>query len=159
MRMRLKIGEHLEIVAKDEEQVVRLNDAEGRLLIEYDTQTARLKLYVPEGNLEICAPQGEVGIHAHGLLRLQSDTSIAIEAPVVRLSGEAGEVHMRTLDVLAFRVRSRVQNAYHEIEGLMQTRAKRLRTWIKESLYLRGEHLNLRAEEDLKLDGKQVHLG
>ena len=56
-------------------------------------------------------------------------------------------------------IRSTAREVYQEVGGLLQTRAGRLRTVVRGAMSFRSKLLLMRAEQDAKIDGRQVLLG
>lgn len=100
-------------------------------------------------------------------------TEVAVEAQQATIEAnevEAAGQHCRTkFDVLrtaADRLEStarvivqQAQSAYHTARDLFQIDAQRTRTHVRETHHLDCKNALLRADEDFKVDGEQIHLG
>lgn len=114
-------------------------------------------------------------------------TELSVEASGARLTGAAldvtvetarakvGEamVHATRLHTVADRVTQTVadwelradkitehaRTVYQEVEGLLQTRAERARTIVKETLHMVAGRTRIRSKEDTSVDGRRVLLG
>lgn len=64
-----------------------------------------------------------------------------------------------TLETIADRVVQRAKRAYRFVEELDHMRAERLDVVANGTLSLRGENTVITAEELVKLDGEQIHVG
>jgi hypothetical protein len=96
-----------------EAELLTVRDRAGRLLFQYDAETGRGMLVVPEGDLRLCAPRGSIElIAAHGIraaaggeLSLSSATaaSLSVEGAEakssVRLEGDRATLQGRALTV------------------------------------------------------------
>jgi hypothetical protein len=78
-----------------------------------------------------------------------------------RFSGAVKEAKLVAdkLNTVADLVKQQAKSVFQNVEGLIQTRAKRARSLFEQSYHLKGRNVHLKAEEDAKIDGKQIHLG
>lgn len=152
------------ITRSHEAEVLRVVDADGRLLFEHHTGTRVTVIVAPEGDLELRAPHGKVKIVAAG----------GVEVDTPSLSARVGEARVegRTLSTTFDRVRSvvgvletragrvleRAKSVYREVEGLSQTRAGRLRLVAETTASLLGQRTVVKAKEDVKVKGDKVYL-
>jgi hypothetical protein len=51
------------------------------------------------------------------------------------------------------------KSVFRRVEDLEQTRAGRIRTLVAGSYYLKGETTTVEADDDVRVDGKAIHLG
>ena len=65
----------------------------------------------------------------------------------------------RRIETLATTVIERAQNTYRKVEGLAQLRAGRMRTLVDATYHIKSKKTYLRADTDVKIDGKRIHLG
>jgi hypothetical protein len=100
-------------------------------------------LTVP-GDLAIRAPRGAIEITAAKGVRVKS--------PVV-------EVIAHRLEHAAKSVMERFGRATRWVREELQVRAGRLRTRVDSTYDLRAERVLARAEDDVKIDGRQIDLG
>ncbi len=63
------------------------------------------------------------------------------------------------LEVLANEVVQKAKNIYTQVEGLVQTAAKRMRTMVQSTYHLRSKQAFLKADEDFKVNADKIHLG
>jgi hypothetical protein len=113
-------------------------------------------------------------------ISLRGSKSASLEAPEVKLSGVYGEVSFagfsfiaswcetrvkkavvaaHKLDSVIDTLTERIRNSFRHIEGMEQTTAKRVRTIVKERFFLKARHTAVIAEEEVSVDGKQIHIG
>ena len=64
----------------------------------------------------------------------------------------------RVVDVSARRIVERARDAYREIEGLAQTRAKKVRLVAEKSAQMVGDNTLLKARDRMKIKGERIHL-
>ncbi len=65
----------------------------------------------------------------------------------------------RKLETVAERIVQRARDLYAHVEDLQQTRAGRLRTLVAGALHLKSGHASVTAEEEVKINGQEIHLG
>lgn len=150
--LRTPSGDQVEL----SEAALELRDERGELLLRFHTDTRELEL-VSHGDLTLRAPSG--------VLRLAAET-IELDAATTRSSAEhlsltARETELTTgaLALSAERIISRAEEAFVEVERLLETRASRARLLVKSTLELFARRTSVRSEEDTRIDGKRVLLG
>ncbi len=145
-------------------EILRVVDADGRLLFEHNTGTRVTVIVAPDGDLELRAPRGKVKIVAA--------EGFELETPSVRASVGEARVDGRTLhatfdrlktaagvvETTAGRILERARNVYREVEELSQTRAGRLRLVAEKTVSLLGQRAVVKAREDVKIKGDKVYL-
>lgn len=148
----------LAVLEREREEPVRLH-AEGDLTLEAE---GRLILGAREG-VEVATP---AGIH----LAAKKTSIEAVETTVVseRISLFAGlvrsEAHtvqavLGVLDSTLERLSQRVKRAYRFVEEMDVTRAGSIDYRADDVASLRARHTVMAADELVKVDGKQIHLG
>jgi hypothetical protein len=120
--------------ADGERLVVR--DARGSIVVVYDAERGTAEIVAPGGDLLLSAPHGKIALRA------------------AEVECEAGRIELR-----ADRILERARDVYREVEGLLHTRAERIRTLATGAVHLFGKRVNVLAEEDAAVDGKRVLLG
>jgi hypothetical protein len=120
--------------AQGERLVVR--DARGSIVVIYDAERGTAEIVAPEGDLLLSAPRGRISLKAGEVLC------------------EAGRIELR-----ADRIFERARDVYREVEGVIHTRADRVRTLATGAYQLFAKRVNVLAEEDAAVDGKRVLLG
>lgn len=164
-------------VARD--GAIELRDPDGALVATWDPAARRLVVAAAEGDLHLQA-RGKVRIEAGGDLELVSGANARLDASVLeatthRVSVDADEARLRTrashldaethtvqvgrLEVAAQRLFEAAGEAYREVEGLLQQRAGRARTLVKETFRLLAGRTDIASREDTVVDGKRVLLG
>jgi hypothetical protein len=63
------------------------------------------------------------------------------------------------MEVRAERLIERAKDAYLEVDGLLQTRARRARSIIREAYQLVSERTSLVSKKETSIDGERVLLG
>lgn len=78
-----------------------------------------------------------------------------------RLAAKLGEatVVASRLETAADRVFERARNVFRSVEDLHQLTAGRVRDVVRGGWQIRAGHAALDAEQDVKIDGKSIHLG
>jgi Protein of unknown function (DUF3540) len=85
------------------------------------------------------------------------ETSFAGES--LRATIDEAKVGFGRLETVAERLFERARSVFRQVEDLHQLKAGRIRTLVKEGYFVRTGHASIEAEEDMKIDGKQIHLG
>jgi hypothetical protein len=119
----------------DGERLV-LRDARGAIVVVYDAERGTAEIAAPKGDLVLSAPHGKIALRAR------------------EVECEAGRIELR-----ADRIFERARDIYRDVEGLLQTRAERVRTLATGAYQLFAKRVNVVAEEDAAVDGKRVLLG
>jgi hypothetical protein len=114
---------------------IALRDAEGRLLLTLDGATGEIAI-VSDKDLRLAAPAGRVVVEA---------SAMSLSVGHYELSAE--------------RIVERTAEAFRTVEGLLETRAKHLRTVVARTLELYGRRTTIASEEDTRVDGRRVLLG
>ncbi len=158
---------------------IEVRDVGGKLLFEYDAATGRGSLTMPTGDLALHAPQGNIDIVAGGTVRCRGEkVSFAskvmafsseradvlfAEANVrgVRLSATVDQVRMVAdrMEQVAVNVLQRAKRVIRHVEGLEQVTAGRSRTIVEGAYSVKAARASVDAEDDVKIDGKRIHLG
>ncbi|MFA6412689.1 MAG: DUF3540 domain-containing protein [Syntrophales bacterium] len=115
-----------------------------------------------------------------GEITFTASQGVAMEAPRISLTGILGEVRFTGLCLLSQwcdvrirkivaaveiwdrvigRLTERIRDSYRWIEDTEQTTAGRIRTIVKGRFSLSSKNAALTAEEEVKLDGKKIHIG
>ena len=98
-----------------EAEVLTVRDRVGRVLFQYDAASGRGALFMPEGDLRLCAPRGSIELVAAGAIRasaggelsLSSDTAASLRVAgatagsAVSLEGSAASIEGGSLRVAA----------------------------------------------------------
>lgn len=105
--------------------------------------TGKTTLTVP-GDFEVLAPRGRINLVA--------GKSVEIRSPEVKLT--AGKLQLAARSLV-----ERFTDASRWIKATWQIRAGRVRTQVEGDYRLKAKRINERADEDVKIDGKKIHLG
>ncbi len=139
------------------EDGLSLFDAEGQLLVSYDTESGALTLRAT-ADLMLSAPNGSVRVSAADQVSLQSQR-MDLGAQHLALRGDSTAIDFGRLELRGERLLSRVAEAFIEVERVAETRAKRLRTLVESTLELFAHRTSIRSEKDTRIDGKRILLG
>jgi len=115
-----------------------------------------------------------------GKIAFTARQSMTMEAPRISLTGILGEVRFTGLSLLSQwcdvrsrkivavveiwdrvigRLTERIRDSYRWIENTEQTTAGRIRTIVKKRFLLSAKNASINAEEEVKFDGKKIHIG
>lgn len=135
---------------------------------------------VLDGDLHVKLPRGRFVLGAAEGVTLASGKEVGVVAGELKVNARRGSVLVESLSYLgtavhaeiekakvkaaAFdasfeRVTQRLKRVYRFVEELEQLRAERVDYVAKKNMSLRGENTLVTAEELVKLDGAQIHLG
>jgi hypothetical protein len=133
-------------------ELLVLRDKKGAVVVVFDAEKGSAEVFAPTGDLTLAAPQGKVVLRAGTAVELHATERAEVRASEVALL--AGK-----LDVRAQRILERAEEVYREIDGLLQVRAGRVRSLVKDVFQVLAKRARVVAEEDASLDGKRVLLG
>jgi hypothetical protein len=119
------------------EEVIQVRSKQGTLVVEYHPESAKTLVNVENGDLEF--------VTHHGNISFKSAQAISLSAP--RLETEAETVV------------AKAGNVYQTVTELTQLQTGRMRTLVEGSCLLKARNAFLKADQDFKVDGQQIHLG
>jgi len=119
------------------EEVVQVHSRQGALVFEYHPESGRTLVNVATGDLEFVTHDGSISF--------QAAKNISLVA--------------HRLETQAETVVAKAGNVYQSVEELTQLQTGRMRTLVKGSVHLQARDAFLKAEQDFKVDGEQIHLG
>jgi hypothetical protein len=146
-------------------------------VLEREVEVARLAI---EGDLEVQAASGRVVIAARDGIELVSTAGVGVTADAFKLTARTAEAVVEqlgvigtvlqaqlgkakivagTIDQAADRVVQRVKRAYRFVSEIEQVRAQRMDLAAEKTMSLHAENTVVTAEELVKVDGGQIHLG
>lgn len=123
---------------------------------------------------------GADGIITGKNIKLDGQREIMLAAPEVKLSGIRGSatfnhstfvsnwsemrakkavVIVHSIERIFNTVTEKLKNSFRTIEGVEETKASRLRTFVSGRMFFKARHAAIKAEEAVAIDGKKVHLG
>jgi Protein of unknown function (DUF3540) len=133
-----------------------------------------------EGDLTVRLPQGKFVVAAQDGIELVASKAVQIVAGAFQVNAVDGSLVFERLSVLSTfvraevervktfagtidsvvdRVTERVKRVYRTVEEFEQVRAERIDYQAEKTLNLRAENALLTAEQLVKIDGEQIHLG
>lgn len=134
-----------------------IRDREGRLLVRYENGAAEIA--APSGDLRLAAPGGRVVIQAGTDIELGATGEVAVKAERLLTRVRVLAQHAERLEVSAGRIIERAREAYRDVEGLLQSRAGRVRAVVEDAYHLQARRTSIASKEDTSIDGKKVLLG
>jgi hypothetical protein len=144
------------------------------------SMSARAKKVVPAEPTELRTPSGATaGVEGDRIVVRNSRNAVVvvydaehdtaeITAGDLTLSAPGGRIALRASEIVcdagrfelrADRILERAGDVYREVEGLLQTRAERVRALVRGTFQLFAKRAQVVAEEDASVDGKRVLLG
>ena len=133
-----------------------------------------------EGDMTLRQKRGRVAIAAQDGVSIASGKDVSVVSGSVDINAVDGNVVFQKLSYLGRVVRSevekvktiastfdsvlerfsqRVKRSYRVVEEIDQTRAERIDMTAKKNMSLRGHNTLMTAEQLVKVDGEQIHLG
>lgn len=98
--------------------------------------------------MKVTAKQADVGI-----------ASVSYVGEQLRTKLEDAKLTVSRMETAAEQIFERAKDVFRTAEDLHQLKAGRSRTIVKNGYFVRGGHATIEAAEDMKIDGKQIHLG
>lgn len=140
--------------------------ATGRIVADGD-----LEIQLPEGQFTVAAQEGvnllaakEVSIVAGGLRVNAREGNLVIERLALLGSFARAEIEKiklvaGSLDEVMDRFSMRVKRSFRHVEELDQVKAEHIDYTAKSSMSLHAQNALVTAEELVKVDGEQIHVG
>ncbi|AUX31077.1 MULTISPECIES: DUF3540 domain-containing protein [Sorangium] len=169
----------VEPVAGDEVLVSVLPERRAYILAVLEREGRDVSV-VLEGDLHVKLPRGRFVVGAAEGVTLASGKEVGVVAGELKVNARLGSVLVESLSYLGTavqaeiekakvkaaaldasveRVTQRLKRVYRFVEEFEQLRAERVDYVAKKNMSLRGENTLVTAEELVKLDGAQIHLG
>ena len=164
--------------AEGERLVVR--DARGAIVVVYDAEAGSATIVAPVGDLRLAAPTGNVVIEAGEDVELSSRRTVRTRAVAVESDADVTRFRSKAFEVVtgvwqttartvvhgvgswslgAERVLERANDVVRAVQGLMETRAGRVRTVVQDTTQVRSGSTSISSKEDTFIDGRRVLLG
>ncbi|MRG90395.1 DUF3540 domain-containing protein [Polyangium spumosum] len=142
-----------------------------------DGATSRIVL---DGDVELKAPSGRIGMAAQEGIGLVSGKEVSVVSGSVEIRSVSGNVVLERLSLLGTlvsaelgkvklfagvvdsaleRLSQKVKRSYRTVEEVDQVRAERIDYAAQKNMSLRGDNTLITAEQLVKVDGEQIHLG
>lgn len=165
--------------AVDRDTIV-VRDPSGEIVVTYDAATGSATIVAPRGDLNLQSRKGSVRIAAAKELELTSGTRTFVQsellelaaatsrlktgfadlaAEAVRVASPGIVVGVGRLQLDAQRVMQRAIEVYQQVEGVIETRAGRVRTLVKGATQVFSKSTSVVSEQDTFVDGRRVLLG
>lgn len=164
------------------DRVLLVTDTDGddyvlAVLVRAGAGGARVNL---PANTDMQTQGGALRISGHGGLALQSAQQISVQAAQLRVDALQGDVTIhqmsivgevwrscidtvktmgRNFDSVLERYHARVSRSYRSVEELDQVKAGQIDYQADSSLQLHGKYALVTADELVKMDAEQIHLG
>jgi hypothetical protein len=163
--------------AEGDKLVVR--DPGGAIVVVYDAATGSATIAAPAGDLHLAA-RGKVVVEAGTDLELSSRATTRIRAVELDSDADVTRFRSKAIDVAtgvmqataqtvvlgvgrwnmtADRVMERANDVYRTVQGVIETRAGRLRSLVRETTQVRSGATSITSKEDTFIDGRRVLLG
>ena len=151
-------GAYATVSAKSDGERLQVYSRRNELLFEYHPGSGQARVNVARGDLELGTEDGDITLKSAGTVR--------IDGASIELTGRTLEVrttHARwivdRLETVAGTLVEKAKNAYRTVEQLAQLKTGRMRTLVDETYQFKSKRAFLKAEEDFKIKGEQIHLG
>lgn len=130
-----------------------------------------LEIKLPKGKLVVATQEGvdvvsgkDVSFVSRGLSINAVDGNVVLQrlsflGTFVRAEVERIKAFAGSLDWVLDRLMQKVKRSYRVVEELDQVRAEHVDYVARKNMSLRGRHTLMTAEELVKVDGEQIHLG
>lgn len=170
-----------------ETEILELRDSDGRPILEYDRREGKAIVYLPQARLQVRSSDGTVEISSDRPIRISTPETLELDAargvrvtgpldlrcPKVearvgelnwqgeRITARAGDVRVTwgRLEQVVGRFLAFAKTVYERVEGLLHTRAGRVRAESKGAYLVQADHAAIAAQDDVKIQGKTINLG
>jgi hypothetical protein len=151
-------------VVEGEAIVLRRDD--GTVVLRHDPAKERTEVAPAAGDLVFDAPEGDLVLRAgEGAVRI-AGRRVALEADAITQDAESVRTTATEVgwsadrwELRVNRIREHAREAFRRIDGLLETRAGRLRAVVRRSAHHVAERTTIRSRGVTSVDGEQVHLG
>lgn len=140
-----------------EDGVVVLRSEAGEVVLRHDPEAGETRLGAAAGDLLLEAPQGTVRLSAKAF-EVDAETITQRAHRVLTIADQVA-VSADRWDLRVHRIKERAHDAIRRVDGVLNTRAGRLRTVVATTAQLLAKRTSIRSEEDTAIDGRQVLLG
>ena len=129
---------------------------------------SEIKLHVPSASatpvsaLQLTAQRASLSAKACYIKTKQANLlaeHTQVEGESLNATLARSKLVIERLETVAQRVFQRAVNIFSRVENLQQTQAGKVRTLVTEDYYLKAEHTDIHAEQDVKINGDKIHLG
>ncbi len=194
-------GASARVIERDDADRIEVRDSDGALVFEYCPDSGTAVLSVPDGDLRLNAPNGNIDLHSgKGILCRGKTVALAgvggdaaapatlklgrglaeLASPRVKVAAGHAEAAIRDgayrgarltvtvehvkqvfgkLETVAARILERAGDVYRRVDNLHQLKAGRLRTLVKGACHIKGGRTSIKADDDVKIGGRRIHLG
>jgi dUTPase len=116
----------------------------------------------PDSALQLTAQRASLSAQAFDIKAKQASllaehTKVEGESLIATLA--RSKLVIERLETVAQRIFQRAVNIFSRVENLQQTQAGKVRTLVSEDYYLKAQHTDIQAEQDVKINGDKIHLG
>lgn len=164
----------------DEVLVSVLGDKRAYVLAVLEREEGKRARVTFEGDVDVELRSGKFGVKAAQGVSLTSGSELDLTAAELRVSALSGNVFLQKLSYVGSAVRSevesikslahsldsvldrftqRVKRSYRKVEEIDQLKAKEIHYVAEDNMFLSGKNAVVTAEELVKVDGDQIHLG
>ena len=106
---------------------------------------------------DVSVVAGQFNVNAvEGVIGLQQ---LSYVGRLIKSEVEKVKVFAGSVDSWLDRLSQRVKRVYRTVEDLDQLKAGRIDHSAKKTMHLHGQHTLMTAQELVKLDGEQIHMG
>jgi hypothetical protein len=136
---------------------VAIADAAGRVIVRY--RDGEAEIAAPAGDLVLSAPAGSVTVRAASGVSIETSGTLAQRAE--RITATASELvqHAERLETRATRLFEHTRDTFRETANLLQTRAGRARTLVRELFSVNAGRTSMTSTEETAIDGSRVLIG
>lgn len=159
---------------------IEIRDPAGSVIVTYDAVTGAATITAPRGDLRLEAPCGKVVLSAADDLELLSGAKASLRGAELELGAERTRVRSTHLSFVsdaiemvatvaglrtgrwelhAERTFERATDVFREVQGLIETRAGRVRSLVEGAMHCKSGSTSIVSKEDTFVDGRRVLLG
>lgn len=161
------------VVVDADSSAIEITSAQQTSVVRYNGATQDLKVSAEGLNVSLDSTCGDLSLVASGKVRVSGGEAIQLETPQISILAEHTELQGKSLEAVHDRTRfvsrridwiaetflSTCKNAYQNISELFQVRAGRARVMAEQAAEFKAREVRIRSEDDVKVEGKHIHLG
>ena len=143
------------------------------LLFDYDEVNRKTRVHVAEGDLEFVTKRGGISLISSGPIRLTSGSAVEATTPRMTVNavksifigrefwGQWRRLQLKagTLNTVVETVVEKAKSVFRNVTDLCQLRAGHMNTVVDGNLHTKAKHVDITAQDNVKIDGQQIHLG
>jgi len=138
-------------------ETVAIADKAGRVVVRY--REGEAEIIAPAGDLVLSAPSGSVTVRGASGVSIETNGTLTQRAEKIATSAVEMLQTVERLETRATRLFEHTRDTFRETANLLQTRAGRARTLVRELFSVNAGRTSLASSEETSIDGSRVLIG